>query len=228
MNKYTIGDIVNMTLKKLEKIIYISTGNEKLKSDKKTLFLIFNLPAVLTCPGRTKQCTKKCYARTSEKMYKNARNRRKRNLDFSKTDLFVTAVIRFIDIKLNHLKKDRKIVFRIHESGDFYNQEYTNKWISIMRHYENDTRISFIAYTKSVWYFENLDRPTNFELLFSVWPDTKPEDLETAEKLNLRIYTAFPEGDKRLDEYFICRCFLCGGCLACENNRIKQIAAVIR
>ena len=220
--------ISKMSLKELENYIYISDGNEKLKSDKKTLFLIWNTPAAVTCPGKTPQCYAKCYARVAEKIYNNVRIRRRRNLAFTGHNFFTLLVIRWINIKLSNLKEGRKIVFRIHESGDFYSQTYTNKWLSIMKHFESDSRISFIAYTKSLWMFDGVELPKNFALLFSVWPDTPKEELDRAERMKVRIYTAFEDGDKRLDEYFVCRCYLCGGCLACENNKVKQIAAVIR
>jgi hypothetical protein len=35
---------------------------------------------------------------------------------------------------------------RIHESGDFYNQAYVNKWVEIVKHFPN---LQFLAYTKS-------------------------------------------------------------------------------
>lgn len=62
-------------------------------------------------------------------------------------------------------------VFRIHESGDFYNQKYLDKWISIAKTFPNTV---FYAYTKS----DRLDfsqLPGNFKIMISYDPSRMPE-----------------------------------------------------
>ena len=53
---------------------------------------------------------------------------------------------------------------RVHESGDFYSQEYANKWETIAKSFPN---LRFFAYTKSDF------RPCadNFNIVESVLPD---------------------------------------------------------
>lgn len=223
----TTAAIAKMTLKALSEYIYLSDGNEKLKSNDKVKFLIWNLPAVITCPGKTAQCFEKCYAKIAEMMYPGARNRRKKNLWISGSVFFVPMVIRWIELKAKHAKQ-KKIVVRVHESGDFYSKKYAEKWLTIMRHFEGDKKIVFEAYTKSLWMFEGVDLPKNFQLLYSVWPDTPTLELVRAKRMNVRIYTTFQEGDERFKQYFICPCDDCGHCLACINSKYSQIAAVIR
>ena len=221
--------INKMTLKALEEYIYISNGNEKLKSDDNVLFLVWNTPAGITCPNKTIECYNACYALIAEKVYIGPKVRRRRNLWISGHILFEYLVIRWIDIKLKSLKDGRKIIFRIHESGDFYSQSYTDKWLRIINHYKDDQRIEFIAYTKSVYFFERREIPENLHLLFSLWPDTPEEDYKLAKKLGLRIYTAYEEDDaEKWKGVAKCRCYLCGGCQLCEMDNIPVIAAVIR
>ena len=57
---------------------------------------------------------------------------------------------------------------RIHESGDFYNQEYLDKWIQIANSV-NDKK--FLAFTKShMLTFNNI--PDNMTVMYSIYPDT--------------------------------------------------------
>lgn len=181
-----------LTLKQLESEFSYSTGNHKLVSNDNVLFLIFNLPYKVTCPYRTKSCEALCYAAKSEKAYPDCNPSRNRNLAFSKTDNFVPYMIELIKIKLNNLKPGRKIIFRIHESGDFYNRMYTRKWILIINYFSGDNRIKFVAYTKSVIFFKgiDLDSMKNFTLRYSLWADTSPEQYAIAKELQLPTYTA--------------------------------------
>ena len=223
--------LVTFTLTFLASYFYVSCGNRKLKSGKTVKFLIFNLPAIITCPFATELCKKFCYARKAEKFRtKTCLPSRMKNLEFTKSDLFVKYMIQFISIKLNHLKPGVKIFFRIHESGDFYNIFYARKWLEIMRYFENDDRIRFMAYTKSVRYFENETLPKNFSLRFSIWSDTRPEEIEIAKKMGLPIYTAATKEQlAKMDPktYFYCDCIDCGSCQACYYNGHKMIICLI-
>jgi hypothetical protein len=114
---------------------------------------VFNLPARKTCPGKTKYCGKVCYAMKAERMYKGARESRVRNYKASKLVGFQNNMTEeLIKFATNGGKQ-----IRIHESGDFYNQGYLNKWMLIATSFP---KITFLAYTKM---FDKLD--------FSVKPD---------------------------------------------------------
>lgn len=194
----------------------MSRGNEKLVSNDKVLFLVWNLPAVITCPFRTAHCESKCYARKAEQAYPDCLPSRKRNFTESKKSDFVDRAIFTILSAIRFDKKHRKIVVRIHESGDFYNQEYTNKWIAIAKALTGEN-VTFIAYTKSFKYFDGIDLPKNFKLRASIWDDTKPEEIEIIKRNNWNIYTAvdsFAKGDK----FTRCRCSDCATCQKCWRN----------
>lgn len=136
---------------------YISRGN--LKMDTPT----FSLPAVVTCPGRTPMCTRYCYARKAQRQYPNVRTSRQRNYVWSRFGLFEEAVSEII-------QKRRLPNLRIHESGDFYSQEYLNKWLRIIA---ANPATRFWANTKS-WHLKWPDPlPPNLSLFWSIWPDTK-------------------------------------------------------
>lgn len=140
--------------------IYLSRGNEKIDRA-----LIFNLPAIKTCPGATELCKKICYAYDSEVLYKHvAPQSRARNLAFAKDPSFRELM----SAKLSRARLPR---MRLHESGDFFNQKYLDAWTEIIG---RDSKRTFWVYTKS-W---NLDftealKLKNLYLRYSVDATTK-------------------------------------------------------
>lgn len=217
-------------------ILTLSTGNKKLVGDSNNAFLIWNLPAIKTCPYSTKLCRKYCYAMKAERMYENTRISREEQLEDSKKDSFITDMTNTIkyylekkSLKENKKMKEKNVYFRIHESGDFYSQEYFDKWIMIAK---NFPEINFLAYTKSVIYIKNtkLDIPSNLVIRFSVWDDTKPEQIKLAESLNLPIYTAFePETLRKkviYENYSHCHCD-CSICKNCYKTEFNKLAVAI-
>lgn len=195
---------------------YISRKNKKLQPNETTDFIIWNLPAIFTCPGRTGHCTKDCYAVKSENNYPGCRPCRVRNYLFSKTALFVPWMTEKI-LAIAARSKKQYIIVRIHESGDFYNLAYVEKWLEIMRRCSGDKRIRFIAYTKSFRFFDGRALPNNFSLRASVWDDTPEADLVIIRRNNWHIYTAvdkFRKGDK----FTPCPCLDCARCKKCWKN----------
>lgn len=211
--------------------IKLSHGNKKLKGNNRVSFLIWNIPAVITCPYATELCKKFCYALKAEKQYKTAKKSRQAHFEMSRQADFVERMIYTILVELDRpANKGKKIVFRIHESGDFYNRAYTEKWLEIMRYFEKDKRIVFVAYTKSVTYFDGIDLPNNFCLLASVWDDTTPANLEIIARNNFRIYTAYKgiQLENALKSGFSkCGCVDCAACGKCWNNYTSNIAVEI-
>jgi hypothetical protein len=140
----------------------LSHGNRKLPRR----IAIFNLPRLETCPWATDYCKEICYARKAERsIFYRCLPQRKRNYQLSLREDFA-------DIMIAELSKIRKKKIRIHESGDFYSQEYLDKWIKIINHFPERT---FVAYTKSMLDFSK--KPDNFILLFSMDKST-PKDRE--------------------------------------------------
>ena len=204
---------------------HISDRNKKLVPSRLVNFLIWNLPAVKTCPFRTRLCEKFCYAKKAEWFYKNALPARLDNLAASKSADFVEFMTAFILGKARRQRKPRLIV-RIHESGDFYNREYAEKWLQIARNCQDCEKVLFIAYTKSFVYFDGVDLPSNFSLRASIWADTDPEQVKIILRNGWPIYTAV-DAFTPADAFHQCRCEDCATCGACWDKTIPDIRCEI-
>lgn len=212
----------------------ISHENKKLKDTAAIAFLIWNLPAMLTCPGATAMCMSACYARSAE-IWPTVRRSRLDNLLFTRradfVDLVCAALYEITHTKAGKLRKPfigKQIVFRVHESGDFYNVAYMRAWIEIAR---RNPDITFFAYTKS---FDVLatcinEIPDNFIIRASIWADTDADRVQFIVDNNLPYYTAVPESE--LDDIIkavggsACNC--AAGCGACNCTCAVRAAADI-
>jgi len=168
------------------KEFHFSKGNTKLSKN----VLIWNLPAITTCPGSSTECRRFCYALKAERLYPSCLPSRKKNLEFSKRQDFVEQIVAY-------LKKRKETIIRVHESGDFYNYLYLQKWCEIARQLPEKT---FYAYTKS-YYMANFwkDIPNNLKLIQSVesrFPQTVDWQKSTARVIR--------EITERLPNEFIC------------------------
>ena len=190
-------------------LLSISKDNSKLDHP------YFSLPAGFTCPFANKCKTlvprdrkkidnkllqqygdMRCYAGSEEARYPNAQKMRWTNKDLldkfdqqGKTNLILNSLNYFIQ---NNGKFD---VFRIHESGDFYDMEYFDSWIEVARQKPN---ILFYAYTKSLpfWVERIGNIPNNFKLIASV--GGKRDDLISKHDLRYAIVVNSPEEAKNL------------------------------
>ena len=113
-------------------------GNAKLNNT-----LVFNLPASNEVCGRI---CHNCYAIKAQRIYPNVLPYRTRMLEYSQQPNFVSTIINDI----NSCTKPFKYI-RIHESGDFYSQDYINSWIDIASSFPQYT---FYAYTKRLSEFD--------------------------------------------------------------------------
>lgn len=209
-----------------------SARNKKLIPNKNNKWYIWNLPAVITCPGATAQCIKYCYARKAEKMYPSANKKRAYNYIATFDNNFTERLIYTLYVELYAAEKNgARLNVRIHESGDFYSRDYFEKWlIAGLEFRENN--ITFWNYTKS---FDFIDSPAEMELLnirASVWSDTTPAALDAIKELDAPIYTAYtPEEIARRraagEKFHMCRCADCSNCRACTNGKIKKIIVAI-
>lgn len=213
------------------KNLYLSNGNKKLKSNANTAFAIWNLPAQKTCPFSTALCRDLCYAKKAERVYPNCLQCRERNLNASKQADFVGDMIVLINRKISAKKnRNKKIVVRVHESGDFYSREYAEKWLDIARYFEvREKRVVFMAYTKSIVFFDGLTIPANFVIRCSLWDDSPVDYRKRVE--GMPIYTALPRDalDKVLQAgtAIECRCDDCGTCGKCWDKSQKNIIVAI-
>lgn len=197
-------------------MLHLSKGNKKLVSTSDCRFIIWSIVPIITCPFATELCKHFCYANSSWKQYPNVRNAWSENLAESKSKYFANNMICELEkmLSLPSYKSAKRIVIRIHESGDFYSQDYADKWLEIARHFEGSKKVHFMAYTKSVSYFENRAIPKNLTVRFSLWSDTKPSEYAKAKAMGLPVYTAV-ESFTNEPKKERCECVDCGHCRKC-------------
>ena len=188
-------------------------------------FLIWNLPCRVTCPYATEACKQFCYADKAELAYPDCKPSRIRNFEESREPDFVRRMVYTILRKRKGMRA-RKLVVRIHESGDFYNKQYALAWVRIawlisMYGFTADD-ITFIAYTKSFPFFDGLQLPPNFRLRASL-DSTSLKYLVDMVKRNgwciYRVVDKFTDPENENN----CRCSDCATCGKCWDLEIRVI-----
>lgn len=122
----------------------------------------YNFDGGNTCPGAN-ACRGVCYAKQGRYMMANVMNARKHNLNFFNgfgAHSFVCAAI----ADLTRFVKRYNVV-RIHDSGDFFSQEYLNAWKAIAAAFPS---VIFYAYTKSLHLDIETDKPLNLRIVQSL------------------------------------------------------------
>lgn len=141
------------------------TQNSKLKSTSKEMGLrVFNfgIPAYksatgkLTCPFADK-CVKYCYAQKGAYIWGNVKPAFERRYEATKQDDFV-------EIMIEEIVKKKVDYLRIHDSGDYYSNEYIYKWFAIANALPH---VRFYSYTKSIPLFLQKTIPENMDIIFS-------------------------------------------------------------
>ena len=144
----------------------LTSGNAKLKKTaklNKCIIKVFSLPAGGTCPFAG-ACKNWCYATTGNYCFPTVKAKHLNNFRISCSVSFADAI--WGELKEIVAKaKGKKVWVRLHDTGDFYNDDYTNNWLTIMRKVPN---VEFYAYTKSHPLFKKKIIPANFTLLPSV------------------------------------------------------------
>lgn len=138
-----------------------STNNSKLK---KTGTVSFNLPAFRSADGFTVcpkagGCATLCYARQGYYVMPQVAAAREFNLNIVRNDLK-----KFVSMAIEDLKQLKNTTVRIHDSGDFFSQEYLNAWFEIAKVFPEKR---MYAYTKSLHLSRELC-PENFQIIQSV------------------------------------------------------------
>lgn len=153
-------------------------GNAKLANDT----AIFSLPAGHSCPfakfcrssaerdtGKIKdgQYTQfRCYAATSESLFRSVRNGRWNNFEKLKAcGGNVIQMAALIDQSIPRRGGKTKLV-RFHQSGDFFSQAYFDAWLLVAKH---NPDLIFYGYTKALRFWVNRlgDIPANFKIVAS-------------------------------------------------------------
>jgi hypothetical protein len=150
--------------------ISLSTGNEKLVKPNGGTYRIlgWGVPAdydvvlmgtrFITCPGAL-ACKDPCYAKQGNYLRGNVKRAKQGNLLASVLPGFVNNMIAEIKSRRTYN------TIRIHDAGDFYSQEYFNKWCDIARALPD--RI-FYAYTKALHLDLWTDKPENLRIIQSL------------------------------------------------------------
>lgn len=185
----------------------ISFGNKKLPKST----MIFNIPARVTCPGKTAFCNTSCYALKAERMYKAVLPARRHNFEASRIDSFDLNMHELIQ---KHQKKIKQV--RIHESGDFYNQAYLLKWYMIAL---NNPGLTFYAYTKS-FHLNFAGKPKNFVLIASFDSSTREASRLTYESKRKFFDNTFSIVDRKAPASCIQDCTVCDTCWARKGKNI--------
>lgn len=192
-------------------LLYIGKGNAKLN------YPVFSLPAGYTCPfaevckstvRRDRGVDPKtglkikdhgdirCYAASMELQRTNVQDKRWQNKDLldkfdkeGKVDLILRSLEYFEKTNGNFE------ILRIHESGDFYNQEYFDSWIRVAAQKPD---ILFYAYTKSIpfWISRKTDIPDNLKLIASY--GGRYDDMITKNDLISAVIVDTPEDAAKL------------------------------
>lgn len=154
MNKY----------KKELKMLLSQNSKMKKSSDSKYIIYNFTLPAVKTCPSAL-ACKKGCYATQGTYNFSNVKAKHEQNYRISQALNFIDlmdAEVKALYAKAE--KRGKKLVIRIHDSGDFYDMNYINKWLKIM---ELNSNVLFYAYTKQIKIMQTIELPLNFTTIAS-------------------------------------------------------------
>lgn len=113
-----------------------------------------------TCPNAA-ACAKGCYATMGAYTFSNVAKVFERRLKLAQSPKFTS--IMHAEIKRRNVQR-----LRIHDSGDFFNIEYTKRWLTIIR---ANPQVQFYAYTKMVSMFKELEAdgliPVNFTIVYS-------------------------------------------------------------
>lgn len=202
----------------------LSDGNKKLVPNATTAYAIWNMPAIQTCPYRTRDCEKFCYARKAEQAYPTCLPSRQRNFEASLRDDFVYRMTLTLLERRKGCRKARLIV-RIHESGDFYSADYVGKWLRVMNNCEGED-IVFIAYTKSFPFFDGVELPKNFSLRASLDASSRDDMRAIVDRNDWNRYEVVPKFSKSY-KGAKCRCEDCATCNMCISLNIKKIQCEI-
>lgn len=113
-----------------------------------------------TCPNAA-ACAKGCYATMGAYTFSNVAKVFERRLKLALSPKF--SLIISAEIKRRNIER-----LRIHDSGDFFNREYLERWLNIIK---ANPQTQFYAYTKMVSMFKELHAdgmiPNNFIVIYS-------------------------------------------------------------
>jgi ferredoxin len=147
-----------------------------------TIANTFGLPAGknYSCPGATSICETVCYAGKLEKVYKGVRANLLHNWELLRNEdrmgMYSLLSEMIAEFKADCVKRNAKMLFRIHWDGDFFSDEYAHAWRLVI---EEQPDIQFWVYTRVKSAALILKDISNLSLYFS----TDDENKETGHEL---------------------------------------------
>lgn len=191
------------------------TKNTKISNSGDTSYTVYNfgIPAyqsttgLKTCPMAGK-CKIGCYAQSGAYKFSNVAKAFENRLQVTLSTDFIDKMQLELNTKIKTAKRQQKqLVIRIHDSGDFYNYKYLDKWLKII---QNNPDVIFYAYTKMVPLFKRYNKnnkiPSNFTVIYSeggladaqIMPnDRHSRVFESIEQLKQANYTDTTKDDKQ-------------------------------
>ncbi|MGW8177247.1 MAG: GP88 family protein [bacterium] len=185
----------------MELLVY---GNDKLGA-----IANFSLPAMKTCPGKTKFCKRFCYGQRNwyrtERVKQGLWDR-----------YFISLSPQFADRVIGEIKDKKIKLVRIHTVGDFYSVEYIKKWEKIARACAGSTK--FYGYTRS-WRVDEL-RPHLEYLMenFLVWLRASIDYTTHQQKPEGWATFSSVDGDGKLCPHDSGKVMFCRDCGICWNS----------
>jgi hypothetical protein len=146
----------------------LKKGNTKLGDNIWT----FSIPAIETCPNRTKLCESGCYTLKGPSMFRSVRNSRQVSYEASKSPDFVKQMNKELS------RKRGNVIVRIHVEGDFYSLDYIAAWTQIITDNQNHKFFMFTRQwrdSKFLPFIQYIDGLPNAEIFASV--DAEIRDL---------------------------------------------------
>ena len=150
----------------MKRAISLSDGNAKLVKTSGEVYKgtglgippDFAFNRINPCPGPG-SCRAVGYAKAGTCLFHNVVAAKRANLDASLADTFAADMVAAIRRRRSYN------TVRIHDAGDFYSQEYYNKWCAVARALPGH---KFYAYTKALDLDLWTDKPDNFQVVQSL------------------------------------------------------------
>ncbi len=150
--------------------IYWLSQNGKMKKIQDRDVYNWGIPAFMsqnkikTCPNAG-VCASGCYAQSGSYRYSNVASKYEKRLELALSDQFETVLAEEIQyVSERASKRGKPCLIRIHDSGDFFSEQYTQKWLKLIQRFKN---VQFYAYTKQVAQFKSMKLPANLIMIYS-------------------------------------------------------------
>jgi len=168
-------------------VLNFSSGNEKLDWPYLSLPAGYTCPFAVACKNFAAKAGKKfkdgsslkpasdktkhmCYAARAQAQYPSANKKAFSNLSLiitAQKDGGVDGMAKLIIDSINYAGLERSKIFRIHESGDFFSNDYFKAWIQVAQTFPNT---NFYTHTTSLeyWLSNKGSVPSNMRLIASM------------------------------------------------------------